>query len=40
MQGKAPAQPGNDGAKLWKAIEALGLDKLGYELLVQEARAW
>jgi hypothetical protein len=38
MRGKAPAHPGNDGAKLWKAIEALGMDKLGYLRLVQEAR--
>ena len=38
MQGKAPARLGNDGGRLWKAIGALGLDKLGYELLVQEAR--
>jgi hypothetical protein len=38
MQGKAPAQAGNDGAKLWKAIEALGLDELQYDLLVREAR--
>jgi hypothetical protein len=38
MQGKTPTHPGNDGAKLWKAIEALGLDELQYDLLVHEAR--
>ena len=38
MQGKVPARAHNDGAKLWAAIDALGMDELGYELLVQEAR--
>jgi hypothetical protein len=38
MQGKVPAQEINDGAQLWRAIEALGLDEVGYEVLVQEAR--
>jgi hypothetical protein len=38
MRGKTPARLGNDGDRLWKAIEALGMDELGYELLVQEAR--
>ena len=38
MQGKAPAQVGNDGDRLWKAIHALGLDELQYDLLVHEAR--
>jgi hypothetical protein len=38
MQGKAPAREGNDGDRLWKSIGALGLDELGYDLLVTEAR--
>jgi len=38
MKGKVPTQPNNDGARLWKAIDALGLDEIGYEILVQEAR--
>jgi hypothetical protein len=38
MQGKVPARPENDGAKLWKAIAALGMDEPQYALLVQEAR--
>jgi hypothetical protein len=38
MEGKVPANPRNDGANLWKAIDALGLDELGYEVLVEEAR--
>ena len=38
MQGKMPADPANDGARLWKAIKDLGLDELGYEVLVEEAR--
>jgi hypothetical protein len=38
MQGKAPTRPDNDGARLWKAIAALGMDEPQYELLVQEAR--
>lgn len=38
MQGKVPARPENDGAKLWKAIDALGMDESDYEVLVQEAR--
>jgi hypothetical protein len=38
MQGKVPARPENVGAKLWKAIDALGMDELDYEVLVQEAR--
>ena len=38
MQGKMPARPDNDGAKLWKAIDALGMDELDYETLVQDAR--
>jgi hypothetical protein len=37
MQGKQPARAGNDAARLWKAIELLGLDELQYELLVREA---
>jgi hypothetical protein len=38
MQGKQPARPDNDGAQLWKAIDALGMDESDYEVLVQEAR--
>jgi hypothetical protein len=38
MRGKTPARPGNDGDRLWKAIEALRMDELEYDLLVQEAR--
>jgi hypothetical protein len=38
MQGKVPARAHNDGAKLWAAIDALGMDELDYEVLVQEAR--
>ena len=38
MRGKLPARPDNDGAKLWKAIDALGMDELDYEVLVGEAR--
>jgi hypothetical protein len=38
MQGKTPARPGNDGAQLWKAIDALGMDELDYAALVQDAR--
>jgi hypothetical protein len=38
MQGKVPARAHNDGAKLWEAIDALGMDELDYEVLVQEAR--
>jgi hypothetical protein len=37
MQGKVPARAENDGAKLWAAIAALGMDELGYEVVVQEA---
>jgi len=37
MQGKQPARAGNDGDRLWKAIELLGMDELQYELLVKEA---
>jgi hypothetical protein len=38
MEGKLPARPENDGAKLWKAIDVLGMDETDYEVLVQEAR--
>jgi hypothetical protein len=38
MQGKTPARPDNDGGRLWKAIDALGMGELDYEVLVQEAR--
>ncbi len=38
MQGKTPRRAGNDGDRLWKAIAALGMDELQYELLVREAR--
>jgi hypothetical protein len=38
MKGKEPAHAGNDGDALWKTIAALGLDEIGYELLVNEAR--
>ena len=38
MKGKVPARAHNDGAKLWAAIDALGMDELDYEVLVQEAR--
>jgi hypothetical protein len=38
MKGKVPARAHNDGAKLWKAVAALGMDEPQYELLVQEAR--
>jgi hypothetical protein len=38
MQGKTPTRPHNDGARLWKAIDALGMDENDYEVLVQEAR--
>ena len=38
MRGMLPARPENDGAKLWKAIDALGMDETEYEVLVGEAR--
>jgi hypothetical protein len=38
MQGKQPARTDNDGARLWKAIDALGMGESDYEVLVQEAR--
>jgi hypothetical protein len=38
MKGKVPTRPDNDGAQLWKAIAALGMDEIAYEVLVQEAR--
>jgi hypothetical protein len=38
MQGKVPKQEGNDGDRLYKAVAALGLDEIGYEVLCQEAR--
>ena len=38
MRGKEPAQPENDGDRLWKAIDALGMDEIDYGVLVQEAR--
>lgn len=38
MKGKTPVRTDNDGAQLWKAIAALGMDEPQYELLVQEAR--
>lgn len=37
-KGKVPARSRNDGDRLWKAIDALGLDEVGYDVLVQEAR--
>jgi hypothetical protein len=37
-KGKVPARSGNDGDRLWKAVGALGLDEVGYGVLVQEAR--
>jgi hypothetical protein len=38
MKGKVPARAQNDGAKLWAAIDALGMDELAYEVLVRDAR--
>jgi hypothetical protein len=38
MEGKAPTRPDNDGAKLWKAIDALGMGEVDYAVLVQDAR--
>ena len=38
MKGKVPARAHNDGAKLWAAIDGLGMDETDYGVLVQEAR--
>ena len=38
MRGKLPTRPDNDGAKLWAAIDALGMGEVDYAVLVQDAR--
>ena len=38
MKGKQPTRPTNDGARLWKAIDALGMSEVDYAVLVQDAR--
>jgi hypothetical protein len=38
MKGKQPARPDNDGARLYEAVAALGMDEIDYAVLVQDAR--